>query len=197
MKFILTSLAVCIAAVAMGQLEISTGAAVNKHDAVGPVIHLAYEFKIKNRFYTKSQLGYKYLHTYNDFVEATLKSTTWEIHQTLSYELVRKKKYILKPNVGINYRFYVWKGKMKPPYNELPQRVWLIDLREGRLILNSFDGEHSNSASSSNFGFSFQLQNQFFISEKIWLHVTPFIEPDYDRIQNMGGFYIGVVKLFR
>jgi hypothetical protein len=86
---------------------------------------------------------------------------------------------------------------MLPPLNEMPYRAWVIGTRERNFILSTYDGKYTNTYRVNNFGFSFQLQNQFRLSEKTWLHVTPFIEPDYDRSQNTGGFYIGVVKYFR
>lgn len=181
------------------QLEITTGYAVNKNLADGLPLHFAYDFKIKNRFFTKSQIGYKYLYHFNDFVGATIKVSIWEFHQTLSYEVIKKKKYILKPNIGINYRFYHWKGEMKPPYNTLPQRVYKVEFRDDRLRLNSFapvsanDGGYTDKYDVNNLGFSIQLQNQFSLNDKLWLHITPFLEPDYDGTQNTGGCYIGLI----
>ncbi len=182
-----------------GQLEITTGYAVNKNLADGVPIQFAYDLKIKDRLYTKPQIGYKYLYHFNDFVGATLKVNIIEFHQTISYELVKKKKYILKPNIGLNYRLYNWKGKMKPPYNMLPQRVYKIEFRDDRLRLNSFapiistDGNYTDQYSVNNLGFTIQIQSQFRINKKIWLHITPFLEPDYDGTQNTGGCYIGVI----
>lgn len=179
---------------ALAQWEFSTGYAVNKKDADGAPINLAYDFKIKNRWFTKSQIGYKYLYNFNDFVGATIKVSIFELHQTLSYEIIRKRKYIFKPNIGINYRFYHWKGEMVAPLNTLPIRAWVIGLRNSEyFILASRDGESKQKYHVNNFGFSFQLQNQFRINEKIWLHITPFIEPDYDRSQNTGGVYVGAI----
>lgn len=176
------------------QLEISTGYAINKNDASGLPIQLGYDVKIKNRLFTKSQIGYKYLHRYNDFVGATLNVSILEFHQTLSYEVIKKRKYILKPNIGINYRFYTWKGEMKPPLNTLPQRAWVIGLREDyTMVLNSYDNGYSAEHRANNLGFSIQLQNQFKLNEKLWLHITPFMEPDYDRSQNTGGCYVGII----
>lgn len=85
---------------------------------------------------------------------------------------------------------------MKPPYNTLPQRAWVIGYpRERYVRLNSYDGDGSkiDTYRVNNLGFSFQLQNQFRLSNKIWLHITPFVEPDYDKIQNTGGCYIGII----
>jgi hypothetical protein len=82
---------------------------------------------------------------------------------------------------------------MKPPYEVLPQRVYSIEFRDDRLRLNSFDGGYSDGYHTSNLGFSFQLQNQFRINKKIWLFLTPFLEPDYDGTQNTGGSYIGII----
>jgi hypothetical protein len=138
-------------------------------------------------------MGYKYLYHYNDFVGATLKVSIIELHQTLSYEVVKKKKYIFKPNVGVNYRFYHWKGKMDPPYNTLPQRAWVIGTRDKNFILNSYDNGYTNEYRVNNLGFTFQLQNQFRLTDKFWLHITPFMEPDYDRSQNTGGCYMGII----
>jgi hypothetical protein len=177
------------------QFELSSGYAVNKEYADGIPIQLACDFKIKNKFYTKSQIGYKYLHHYNDFVEATLKYFIAEIHQTFSYEVVKKNKYILKPNVGFNYRFYTIKAAMMPPYNTIPQRAWILFFRKKTIRLNSYDndGTRNETYRVNNLGFTFQLQNQFRISSKIWLHITPFLEPDYDRIENTGGCYVGII----
>src|SRR5215216_5315197 len=130
MRLLLTAFILFTTATVFAQLEISSGVAVNKNNAVGFPVNLAYDFQIKNRLYTKSQLGYKHLHIFNDYVGANLDVSIWEIHQTFSYELIKKTKYILKPNVGLNYRFYHWKGKMDPPYNTLPQRAWVIGVRD-------------------------------------------------------------------
>lgn len=182
-----------------GQLELSTGYAVNKNLADGLPLQLAYDLKIGDKVFTKPQIGYKYLYHFNDFVGATLKVNILEFHQTFSYELVKKGKYILKPNIGINYRFYSWKGEMKQPYNTLPQRVYKIQFRDDRLRLSSFapltptDGNYTDEYRVSNFGFSIQIQNQFRINNVIWLHITPFFEPDYDGTQNSGGCYIGLI----
>lgn len=163
-----------------GQLEITTGYAVNRNLADGAPIQLSYDLNIRGRLYTKPQIGYKYLYHYNDFVGATLKVNIIELHQTISYEIIKKGKYILKPNIGLNYRFYNWKGKMNPPYNVLPQRVYKIEFRDDRLRLNSFtpvavnDGNYTDQYSVNNFGFTIQLQNQFRITDKIWFHITPF-----------------------
>lgn len=193
MKFSFTLFFCFFISQAFSQLEITTGYAVNKNLADGLPIHVAYDLKIKNRLYTKSQIGYKYLYHFNDFVGAVIKVSIVELHQTLSYEIIKKKKYVLKPNVGINYRFYRWKGEMKPPHNTLPQRVYILEFRDDKLRLNSYDDGYSDEYDVNNFGFSFQLQNQFRLNNKLWIHITPFLEPDYDGIQNTGGCYIGVI----
>jgi hypothetical protein len=193
MKFFITLFFCLCISKAFSQLEITTGYAVNKNLADGVPIHVAYDLKIKNRLYTKSQIGYKYLYHFNDFAGATIKVSILELHQTLSYEVIKKKNYIFKPNVGINYRFYYWKGKMKPPYNTIPQRAWVIGVRGKNFILNSYDGGESNEYRVNNLGFSFQLQNQFKINNKVWLHITPFFEPDYDGSQTTGGCYVGII----
>lgn len=186
-----------------GQLELSTGYAVNKNQADGLPLQVAYDLKIGNKVFTKPQFGYKYLYHFNDFVGATLKVTILEFHQTFSYELIKKRNYILKPNVGFNYRFYSWKGEMEPPYNTLPQRVYKIEFRDDRLRLSSFapvaptDGDYTDEYRVSNFGFSIQIQNQVRINNRIWLHITPFFEPDYDGTQNSGGCYIGLILKHR
>jgi hypothetical protein len=193
MKLSSTTIALFVMTATYAQPEISTGVAINRNDAFGPVANLGYDFRISGRFYTKSQIGYKHLHRYNDYVGASLDVSIWEFHQTVSYEVVHKKKYIFKPNVGVNYRFYHWRGKIDPPYNTFPQRVWSIGLRNGYFILNSFDNGSSDEYKTNNIGFSIQLQNQFKLTDKVWLHVTPFMEPDYDRSQNTGGCYVGVI----
>lgn len=175
------------------QLEITTGYAVNRNYADGPAVHVAYDFNIKGRWFTKSQLGFKSLFYYNDFVGATMKVRTWELHQTFSYELVKKGRYVLKPNIGINYRFYKWKAQMKEPLNMLPIRSWVIGVRKGNFSISSTSGDDYREYTPDNFGFSIQLQNQFKLNDRIWLHITPFIEPDYDRSQNTGGCYVGVI----
>jgi hypothetical protein len=85
---------------------------------------------------------------------------------------------------------------MKPPYNTLPQRAWIIDrIRGNRIRLNSFDGDGNkiDKRKINNIGFSIQLQSQFKINEKLWIHITPYLEPDYDGTQNTGGCYVGVI----
>jgi hypothetical protein len=181
------------------QLEVTAGYAVNRNLADGIPLHIGYDIKINRLFYTKSQLGYKYLYHFNDFVGASIKVSIWEIHQTLSYEVIKKKRFVLKPNIGLNYRFYYWKGKMREPYNTLPQRVWKIEFRDDRLRLNSFapttptDGNYTDTYTVNNIGFTVQLQSQFLVKKNLWLHLTPFLEPDYDRVQNTGGCYIGLI----
>lgn len=196
---ILIVIFIFLAGKVFGQLEIATGYAVNKNLADGMPIQFAYDIKIKGRIYTKPQIGYKYLYHFNDFVGATLKVHIIEFHQTISYELIKRKKYILKPNIGLNYRFYNWKGEMKPPYNMLPQRVYKVEFRDDRLRLNSFtpatptDGNFTDEYHVNNFGFTIQIQSQIRINEKIWIHITPFLEPDYDGTQNTGGCYVGII----
>jgi len=193
MKLQLAAIAMFAATTAFSQLEITTGYAINKVQADGFPLHVGYDFKIKNRFYTKSQIGYKYLYHFNNYVEATMKVSIWELHQTLSYEVIKRRKYVLKPNIGFNYRFYKRKAEMVPPLNTLPLRLWVIGLREEDLVLKSTSDEFYNEYSTNNLGYSFQLQNQFRINDKLWFHVTPFLEPDYDRNQNTGGCYIGLI----
>lgn len=201
MKFLLLTLSyITFSVPVFSQLEITTGYAVNRRLADGAPLQIAYDLKIHDRFYTKPQIGYKYLYHFNDFVGATLNVNILEFHQTFSYEIIKKRKYILKPNIGLNYRFYHWKGEMKRPYNSLPQRVLKIEFRgDDKLRLNSFapiiptDGNYSGEYNVNNLGYSIQIQNQFKINEKIWIHITPFLEPDYDRIQNTGGCYVGVI----
>ena len=189
----------CLPLLCNAQLEISSGYAVNKSLADGAPIHLAYDFKLKDRLYTKSQVGYKYLYHFNDYVGATIQVSIFELHQTLSFQIIKKRRYILQPNLGLNYRFYYWKGEMKLPHNTLPQRAYKIEFRDDRLRLNSFaptvstDGNYTDTYRTNNLGFSLQFQNRFRLNDKVWLHVTPFLEPDYDRSQNTGGCYLGVI----
>jgi PAS domain S-box-containing protein len=165
MKLSFTAFLLFVVTSAFSQLEISTGIAVNKNDAVGFPFHLSYDYHIKGRLYTKSQLGYKHLRVYNDHVGATLDVSSWEIHQTLSYEIIKKRKFVLKPNLGVNYRFYHWKGEMRPPYNTLPQRAWVIGTRTRNFILNSYDDGYFKEHDVNNPGFSIQLQSQFRLTE--------------------------------
>jgi len=182
---------------ALAQLELTTGYAVNKDLADGAPIHVGYDINIKNRFFTKPQIGYKNLFYYNDFVGATLKVTILEFHQTFSYQVVKNKKYVFKPNIGVNYRWYTWRAKMKLPYDQMPIRAWVIGVRNRNIILSSStsDGKTQQTYKVNNLGFSLQFQNQFKLNGKLWLHVTPFLEPDYDRSQNTGGCYLGLVLL--
>jgi Outer membrane protein beta-barrel domain len=181
------------------QFELSTGYAINRRLADGPPLQIGYDVKLKKGLFTKSQVGYKYLYHFNDFVGVRININIIEFHQTFSYEVIKKKKFILKPNLGVNYRFYNWKGEMISPYNSLPQRVYIIGFRDYKMRLNSFsptvpaDGKFSDSYSVNNLGFTIQIQSQFKLNNKLWLHITPFLEPDYDRIQNTGGVYIGVI----
>lgn len=93
--FFVTILFILFFTEASAQLEITTGYAVNRNFADGASLQVAYDFKVKNRFYKKLQVGYKYLYHFNDFVGATLKVSIIEFHQTISYKLIRKMKYIL------------------------------------------------------------------------------------------------------
>lgn len=189
MKYIFTLFLCFIITQGFSQLEITTGYAVNKNLADGIPIQVAYDFKISNRLYTKPQIGFKYLYHHNEYVDAVAKFSIFELHQTISYEVIKKEKYILKPNIGLNYRFFYNRGKMNPPYNALPQRAWVFN----GLVLNSFDGEHYDERYVNVMGFSFHLQSQIRINSNIWFHVTPFLEPDYDRRQNTGGCYVGII----
>ena len=175
------------------QIEISTGYAVNRRLADGAPLQIAYDIQIKNRFFTKPQIGFKYLYHFNDFVGAKLKVSILEFHETFSYELIKKPKFILKPNIGINFRNYIWRGQMVEPLNSLPERQYVIGFRSYDMVLNSYGNNYNDKYRVSNFGFSFQLQNQFRLNHKLWIHITPFLEPDYDRIQNTGGCYVGII----
>jgi hypothetical protein len=177
----------------VAQLEFTTGYAVNRRYADGAPLQIAYDVKIGNGFFTKPQIGFKYLYHFDDFVGAKLKVSIWEFHQTLSYELIKKSNYILKPNVGINFRKYTWRGQMVEPLNSLPGRQYVIGFRSYYMVLNSYGNNYTDEYSVSNFGFTFQLQNQFRLNDKLWIHITPFLEPDYDRIQNTGGCYVGLI----
>ncbi len=46
-------------------------------------------------------------------------------------------------------------------------------------------------------GYSVQLQNSFKIDEKLSLTLTPFIELDYDRYEEVGGAYFGMTYNFK
>jgi hypothetical protein len=182
--------------IAKAQLEISTGYAINRVEADGVPIQIGYSFKLNSKINTKSQIGYKYLYHYNDFVEASIRFSLVELHQTISYDLIKKQSYILSPNIGINYRFYSVFAEIKPPYNTIPQRAWIIErIRGNKIRLNSFDGDGTKSdrRNLNNIGFSFQLQNQFKLKKNLWFHITPYIEPDYDGTQNVGGGYVGLI----
>lgn len=178
------------------QLELKTGYAVNRLLADGIPLSISYEFKVDKRLYTKSEIGYKYLHYYNDFIEANLDFSIIELHQTISYKILNKRDYIFQPNIGINYRWYNIKAEILAPYNTLPQRALIIDrIRGDRIRLNSYDGDGDKLVKRkvSNLGFTIQLQNQFKLKKNLWLSITPFLEPDYDRIQNTGGCYLGII----
>lgn len=88
---------------------------------------------------------------------------------------------------------------MKQTYDTLPQPVYKIEFRDDRLGLNSFastiptDGNYTDQYSVNNLGFTIQIQNQFQINNKLWLHITSFLEPEHESTQNSGGCYIGVI----
>jgi hypothetical protein len=179
---------------AQSELEVSTGYGVNKNLADGIVFHIGYDYKLYKSIRTKTQFGSKYLYHYNDFVGAKIANKTYELHQTVSYNVIEKNRYILKPNIGLNYRFFFWKGKMRPPLNSLPQRQYTIHFRNNEsLRLNSFDGDIEKKYKVSNIGYTFQIENQFKIKNGLWLLLTPFIEVDYDKTQSIGGVYFGIV----
>ena len=176
------------------QLEMSTGYAINKPRADGLPLHIGYDFKLANRFYTKFQAGYKYLDGFNDYVEAKVRTVSFELHQTLSYEVVRKRKYILKPNIGIHYKWYDWELVMVPPLSTGVGRAWVLSVgSDTTLVLTSTPQGYYERYKANRFGYTFQLQNQFLIKDRLWIHITPFIEPTYDRAQNTGGCYVGVI----
>ena len=174
------------------QFEISTGYAVNKRLADGIALNMGYEFKIKDNLYTKSQIGYKRLYHFNDFVGTKINVSIFEFHQTISCEIIKRKKYILKPNFGISYRFFNWKAEMIPPIDNLPIRVYRIGFSNNKYLkLENSSTKYKGNYKGSNVGFCIQIQNQIKLNHKTWLLITPFLESDYDRIQNTGGCYIG------
>ena len=59
----------------LAQLEISTGYAVSKIEADGLPIHIGYDFEINKKFFTKSQVGYKYW--LNPLLIGTLFNFVW------------------------------------------------------------------------------------------------------------------------
>ena len=176
------------------QLEISSGYAVNQGPADGAPLHIAYDFKLANRFYTKSQFGYKYLYHFNDWVAAKIRTTSFELHQTFSYEVVIKRKYILKPNIGVHYKWYEWEAVMVPPLNVGTGRGLHLGIDNNKtLSVRSTTEQYYDTYHVGRPGYSFQLQNQFLLKSRLWLHITPFVEPTYDRSQNTGGCYVGVI----
>lgn len=177
------------------QYEFATGFAVNRILAMGMPIQVGYEKKIKKNFYTKSQFSYKKMRHYNDFIDATFKARSIEFHQTVSHKVINNKKFIFQPNIGINYRFFKVVGEMHPPYNTLPIRAYRTGpYRDGSYFkITSYDTESKVVKTVNNLGFSFQLQCQFKLNNKLWLQITPFVEPDYDKQENTGGLYVGVV----
>lgn len=176
------------------QLEISSGYAVNKEFPEGAPLHIGYDFKLADRFYTKSQFGYKYLYYFNDWVAAKLRTVSYELHQTFSFEVVKKSKYILKPNVGVHFKWYAWEGVMVPPLNVIPGRAWVMDIdKDKRMLLTSTSDGYYDTYHVGRPGFTVQMQNQFLIKDRLWLHVTPFLEPTFDREQNTGGCYVGLI----
>jgi hypothetical protein len=177
-----------------GQLEISTGYAVNTENPGGLPLHIAYDFKLANRLYTKSQVGYKYLYYFNDWVAAKLRMVSFELHQTFSFEVVQKRKYMFKPNIGLHYKWYGWEGVMVPPLNVIPGRAWVMDIdQDKRMLLTSTSDGYYDTYYVGKAGFTIQMQNQFLIRKRLWLHLTPFIETTFDRSQNTGGCYVGVI----
>ena len=182
------------------QWEVNTSIAVNKREAFGMPISVGYEKKLYKNFYTKTQFGFKKLHAYNDFVEVNLYYRILEVHQTISYSIVNNKKYKFRPNIGLNFRYYNVKGVVDAPFNTPPQRAYTIDIfrNQDPMRLNSYDGSggvKQDKRNIANLGFSIQFQNQFKLTNNVWLTITPFVEPDYDKIQNTGGVYVGVLFL--
>lgn len=176
------------------QLEISSGYAVNKGPANGAPLHIAYDFKLANRFYTKSQFGYKNLYHFNDFVEIKLRTISFELHQTFSYEVVKRRKYIFKPNIGVHYKWYEWEGVMVPPLNTYPYRALVMSIgMDKTMVFFSTTEKYYEAYKVGRVGYSFQLQNQFLIKDRLWMHITPFMEPTHDGSQNTGGCYVGVI----
>ena len=191
------------------QWEISSGFAGNQADATGPVFHAGFEWRIKPRWSTKTQVGYKHL-TFHDSganemtgpnlrylsLEYTLTTLSWEFHQTLAFQAVCTNNYMLKPNLGLNYRFFHWGGWMPPPSHPAlvgAGRGHRVDERGG-VGMDSELNKYSVSAYHTHgLGVSLQVQNLFRISRKLWAHFTPFVEPTLDKCQNTGGFYTGVV----
>lgn len=176
------------------QLEISTGYAVNKQYPDGAPLHIGYDFKLANRLFTKSQVGYKYLYYFDDWVAAKLRTVSFELHQTFSYEAVKMRKYILKPNIGVHYKWYEWEGVMVPPLNVGTGRGLVMGIdKDKTMVLTSTSDGYYDTYHVGRPGFTIQLQNQFLIRDRLWLHITPFLEPTFDRLQNTGGCYAGVI----
>lgn len=189
--YLLISFSVCAGTKA--QLSLSLPFANNgKGNVKGTGLRLAYEFHLKKRWSTTTQIGFKSLKAYNDFTENDLKNIIFEAQQTVSYAVVNNKKYVFSPHIGINLRYFKWSAKMRPPYNAIPIRQLAMEFRDDWLIISSVDGLFSDSYEVANLGFSLQLENQFAISNRITLLLIPFIEDDYDGIQTVSGGYIGV-----
>jgi hypothetical protein len=193
-RYILITISMLTCSISFGQIELSTGYAANKRMADGAPIHIAYDIKLNNKLYTKFQIGYKHLYHFNDFVNVKLRTSIIELHQTISYELVKTKRYILKPNLGLNYRFYKWKSEMEPPLDAYPYRRYVIWFRNNETLgVISTNTLYKDEYKVSNLGFTIQLQSQFKLNDNAWMHITPFLEPDYDRVQNTGGCYVGLI----
>ena len=80
MKTIFTTcLLLLLSNLSQAQWEFSTGYAVDGNLSDGMPMQIAYDIKLKNRFFTKSQIGYKRLKYFNDFVNSlVLFFPTWQ-----------------------------------------------------------------------------------------------------------------------
>ncbi len=152
----------------------------------------AYSFYFKNpRIGIKPQFAYKCHCSYDSFLEADFTNKKLESHVTFFYQLVDREKYKLAPNLGFNLRYSSWTIEMLEPLDELPIRRYISSIRDETFSVQSTTGSDVYETEFLTPGFTAQVQNQFVVSDRISLNLTPFIEFDYDRAQAVGGGYFG------
>lgn len=156
-------------------------------------INTGYEIPINSKVGIKPQLAYKCLCSFYEFTGTDFENKRGELHLTGYYFLIANDGYKLKPNIGLNLSYSNWQAQMVDPLDQRPIRSYVTELRNGDAFAVSSTSDNAfKELDYLTLGFSAQLKNQFHISDKLDINITPFIEMDYDRTQVNGGGYLGV-----
>ncbi len=164
-----------------------------KQYLLGSGIRVGKTFFEERKISTSTYIGGLWMWKYNKFIDGDFRSNIYQLTQQINYKLVSNKKYKLIPSIGINYNIIKWKGKLNPPYDQLPIRSSYTEFGRGSLVLHSTSSQYQSTYSENGFGLIGMISNHFKINDKLWFTISPFYGDTFSGGQNHGGCYFGML----